>query len=184
MSKLPKFGIDGTIHIITNNQLGFTTNAEDGRSFDHSADIVKSFGVPIIRINAADARCTPESLIKICRFMIDYWRTFKKDILIDMIGFRKYGHNEVDEPGFTQPHMYKKIRGMTTTLAQDYAARLVEEGVITQEEVESLKTEINSYFESEFQKSKEFVPQLSKTKDPKYKGSRAFTHKWADLDFS
>jgi 2-oxoglutarate dehydrogenase E1 component len=63
MSKLPKFNIDGSIHIITNNQIGFTTNSDDGRSFNHSSDIVKSFGVPVIRINAADANCTPESLI-------------------------------------------------------------------------------------------------------------------------
>lgn len=100
LCKLPKFDIGGSIHIITNNQLGFTTNAADGRSFDNSSDIVKSFGIPVIRINAAD-RETPETLIKVCKFMVSYWKTFKKDILIDMVGCRKHGHNEVDEPGFT-----------------------------------------------------------------------------------
>jgi len=100
---LKKFSIGGSVHIITNNQLGFTTKNEDGRSFEHSSDIVKSFGIPVIRINAADARTTVDSLIKICRFVINYWRTYKKDILIDMIGWRKHGHNEVDEPSFTNP---------------------------------------------------------------------------------
>ena len=95
------FDIGGSIHIITNNQVGFTTNSIDGRSFDHSSDIVKSFGIPVIRINAADGGTTPESLIKVCKLMVSYWKTFKKDILIDMIGCRKHGHNEVDEPSFT-----------------------------------------------------------------------------------
>ena len=109
---MPKFTVGGSVHIITNNQVGFTTNSSDGRSFDHSSDIVKSFGIPVIRINANDGETTPESLIKVCKFMIKYWKTFKKDILIDMIGCRKHGHNEVDEPAFTQPHMYEKIRAM------------------------------------------------------------------------
>lgn len=91
----------GSVHIITNNQLGFTTNSEDGRSFDHSSDIVKSFGIPVVRINAADPATTPEDVIRVCRFMIKYWKTFGKDILVDMIGWRKHGHNEVDEPAFT-----------------------------------------------------------------------------------
>jgi probable 2-oxoglutarate dehydrogenase E1 component DHKTD1 len=112
LSKLPKFDVGGSVHIITNNQVGFTTSAEDGRSFDHSSDIVKCFGIPVVRINAMDGDTTPESLIRVCKFMIAYWKTFKKDILIDMIGCRKHGHNEVDEPAFTQPHMYEKIRAM------------------------------------------------------------------------
>ena len=101
LCNLRKFSIGGSVHIITNNQLGFTTHNQDGRSFEHSSDIVKSFGIPVIRINAADANTTVDSLLKVCRFAIDYWRTFKKDILIDMIGYRKHGHNEVDEPSFT-----------------------------------------------------------------------------------
>lgn len=106
LCKLPKFDIGGSIHIITNNQVGFTTASVDGRSFDHSSDIVKSFGIPVVRINAADGGSTPESLVRVCKFMVAYWKTFRKDILIDMIGYRKHGHNEVDEPSFTQPEMY------------------------------------------------------------------------------
>lgn len=103
LCNLPKFGIGGSVHIITNNQVGFTVNPEDGRSFPHSADIVKSFGIPVLRINASDPQTTPESLVRLCKFAIAYWKKYNKDILIDMIGFRKHGHNEVDEPGFTQP---------------------------------------------------------------------------------
>jgi len=110
LCKLPKFEIGGSVHIITNNQVGFSTDPRDGRSFEHSSDIVKSFGIPVIRVNAADGATTPETLVRVCRFVIAYWKTYKKDILIDMIGFRKHGHNEVDEPGFTQPEMYKTIR--------------------------------------------------------------------------
>jgi 2-oxoglutarate dehydrogenase complex dehydrogenase (E1) component-like enzyme len=110
LSKLPKFTCDGSIHIITNNQVGFTTNPEDDRSFKHSADIVKPFGVPILRVNTSD----PDAVIRATKFMVRYWLKYKKDILIDMIGFRFYGHNEVDEPSFTQPLMYKKIRSMPT----------------------------------------------------------------------
>lgn len=97
LSKLPKFTCDGSLHIITNNQVGFTTIPEDDRSFKNSADIVKPFGVPILRVNTSD----PEAIIKCTKFMVNYWKKFKKDILIDMIGFRFYGHNEVDEPSFT-----------------------------------------------------------------------------------
>ena len=97
MSKLPKFSCDGSIHVITNNQLGFTTMPEDDRSFPYSADIVKPFGVPIVRVNTSD----PESVIRACKFMVRYWKKYQKDVLIDMIGFRFYGHNEVDEPAFT-----------------------------------------------------------------------------------
>lgn len=110
LSKLPKFSCDGSVHIITNNQVGFTTSPEDDRSFRNSADIVKPFGVPILRVNTSD----PESVIKCTKLMIKYWQKYKKDILIDMIGYRFYGHNEVDEPSFTQPIMYKKIRSMET----------------------------------------------------------------------
>jgi 2-oxoglutarate dehydrogenase complex dehydrogenase (E1) component-like enzyme len=101
MCNLPSFKIGGSVHIITNNQLGFTTANTDGRSFDHSSDIVKSFGIPIVRINAADPETTVDSLLRATKFMIEYKNTYHKDILIDMIGYRKHGHNEVDEPSFT-----------------------------------------------------------------------------------
>ena len=110
MSRLPKFECGGTMHIITNNQLGFTTDPVDDRSFKRSSDIVKPFGIPVLRVNTGE----PESVIRACRFMVRYWQKYGKDCLIDMIGYRFYGHNEVDEPSFTQPKMYKAIRERTT----------------------------------------------------------------------
>ena len=85
------------MHIITNNQVGFTTEPESYRSFAHSSDLVKPFEVPIIRVNSSK----PESVIKACRFAIEYWSKYGKDVMLDMIGYRLYGHNEVDEPSFT-----------------------------------------------------------------------------------
>lgn len=142
MCNLPSFSIGGSIHIITNNQLGFTTKNTDGRSFDHSSDIVKSFGIPVIRINAADPETTVDSLLNVTKFMIQYKKTYNKDILIDMIGYRKHGHNEVDEPSFTQPEMYEKIRSLTS-MPDRYGEKLVSEGVITQQGVEKIIEEIN-----------------------------------------
>jgi 2-oxoglutarate dehydrogenase E1 component len=84
-----------------------------------------------LRINASDALTTPETLINACRFMINYWKTYKKDILIDMIGYRKHGHFEVDKPSFTQPQMYDVISDMNS-LPYEYAQRLIQEQVITQ----------------------------------------------------
>lgn len=110
MSKLPNFTCGGSIHIITNNQVGFTTEPADYRSFKHSADLVKPFEVPILRVNTSD----PVAVMKACKFAVKYWMKYRKDVLIDMIGYRYYGHNEIDEPSFTQPEMYKKIRGMPT----------------------------------------------------------------------
>jgi 2-oxoglutarate dehydrogenase complex dehydrogenase (E1) component-like enzyme len=88
----------------------------------------------VIRINAADSNTTPESLVRVSKFLVSYWKTFKKDILVDMIGYRKHGHNEVDEPSFTQPELYKKIRS-SKSLANEYAERLISEDVTDEAEV-------------------------------------------------
>lgn len=113
------------MHIITNNQVGFTTDAKDARSFPYASDIVKPFGIPILRVNTSDV----DAVTKVCKFMIRYWQKFGKDALVDMIGYRKYGHNEVDEPAFTQPLMYDKIRAIKST-ATLYGEQLINEGII------------------------------------------------------
>ena len=117
LSKLPNFSCGGTVHIITNNQVGFTTEPTNYRSFQHSSDLVKPFEVPILRVNSSD----PVAVIKACRFAVEYWSKYGKDVMLDMIGYRYYGHNEVDEPSFTQPVMYKKIREIPTP-PQQYQA--------------------------------------------------------------
>ena len=110
LSKLPNFSCGGSIHIITNNQVGFTTEPTNYRSFQNSSDLVKPFEVPILRVNSSDT----EAVIRACRFAVEYWSKYGKDVMLDMIGYRYYGHNEVDEPSFTQPVMYNKIRQMPT----------------------------------------------------------------------
>ena len=113
----------------------------------------------MIRINAADGTTTPETLIRVCRFMVAYWKKFKRDILIDMIGVRKHGHNEVDEPAFTQPLMYERIRAMKS-LGEQYSVELIKQGVISQEEVDSIRKQINDHFEAEFEQSKKYEATL------------------------
>ena len=139
LQKLPKFSCGGSIHIITNNQLGFTTSGSDSRSTEHSSDVVKAFGVPVIRINCNNAE-SPENLIRVCQLATEYRKTFKKDIMLDMIGFRKHGHNEVDEPSFTQPLMYRRIRDDfdQLNLPTVYARALVDSGILTHEDIKSL----------------------------------------------
>ena len=100
-----------------------------------------------------------------------------------MIGCRKHGHNEVDEPGFTQPEMYEKIRNMKS-LPEQYAEKLVRDQVIDQKEVDDIIQQIQGHFENEYEKSKTHVPTMKNTTNPKYKGSRAFTHKWDGIVLS
>ena len=167
------------MHIITNNQVGFTTEPTHYRSFANSSDLVKPFEVPILRVNSSDV----EAVIKACRFAVEYWSKYGKDVMLDMIGYRYYGHNEVDEPSFTQPIMYKRIREMPTP-PQQYQAKLVAEGVVTQAEITALREQIEAHFEQEYQQSLTFVPELKNTTDSNYRGSRSLTHKWQGMQFS
>jgi 2-oxoglutarate dehydrogenase E1 component len=105
LSRLPGYRTGGTIHIITNNQLGFTTIPEDGRSTLYASDLAKGFETPIVHVNADD----PEACIEAARLAFGYLIRFQKDFLIDLVGYRRHGHNEADEPSFTQPNMYDRI---------------------------------------------------------------------------
>jgi 2-oxoglutarate dehydrogenase complex dehydrogenase (E1) component-like enzyme len=97
LCKLPNYNVGGTIHFITNNNVGFTTSGKDSRSSRYASGISNAFEIPVLHVNTFDV----DSLIKTCKFAVRYWQTYRKDIMLDMIGFRKYGHNEVDEPSFT-----------------------------------------------------------------------------------
>ena len=124
----------GTIHIIVNNQLGFTTEPKDYRSTYFASDLAKGFEVPIIHVNADD----PEATLMAVRMAHAYRDLFHKDILIDLVGYRRWGHNEGDEPAFTQPQMYEIIRAHPT-VRELYARRLQEQGVVSQEEVDAMQ---------------------------------------------
>lgn len=134
MSQTRAYKTGGTIHIVINNQVGFTTSKrEDARSTDYCTDVAKIIEAPIFHVNGDD----PEAVAFISALAVDYRREFKKDVVIDLICYRRRGHNETDEPSATQPLMYKAIRAHKTTRTL-YAEQLVDEGVISKEEGDEL----------------------------------------------
>ncbi len=133
LSQLPGYWTGGTIHIITNNQLGFTTEPRDGRSTLYASDLAKGFKMPIVHVNADD----PEACIAAARLACAYRRRFGKDFVIDLIGYRRYGHNEGDEPNFTQPLMYQVVE-QHPTVRTLWANELVRRGTITAAEADAL----------------------------------------------
>ena len=128
------YTVGGTIHIIVNNQLGFTTEPQDYRSTYFASDLAKGFEVPIIHVNADD----PEAALMAVRIAHAYRDQFHKDILIDLVGYRRWGHNEGDEPAFTQPQMYEVIRSHPT-VRELYARLLQEQSVVSQEDVDAIQ---------------------------------------------
>jgi 2-oxoglutarate dehydrogenase E1 component len=127
------YATGGTIHIITNNQIGFTTDTVDARSTRYASDLAKGFDIPIIHVNADD----PESCLSALQLAMAYRQKFQRDVLIDLLGYRRHGHNESDEPSYTQPLMYQRIKALPT-VREKYAGQLVAEGVLTSDEADSL----------------------------------------------
>jgi 2-oxoglutarate dehydrogenase E1 component len=130
LQSLGGYATGGTIHIIQDNQVGFTTDPKDGRSTPYASDMAKGFNVPIIHVNADDV----EACIAAVRLAMAYRAKFSRDVVIDLIGYRRYGHNETDEPAYTQPEQSAAIK-KHAPLSELYAKRLIEEGVITSDEV-------------------------------------------------
>jgi len=142
LSGLTAFRTGGTLHIIVNNQVGFTTDPIDARSTRYASDLAKGFEVPIVHVNADDA----ESCVHVVRLAIEYRAKFGKDFLIDVVGYRRHGHNETDEPSFTQPTLYKKIRSHPSP-REVWGSRLVSEGIITAEEVKRIDADAAANFD-------------------------------------
>ena len=138
LADLTGYSTGGTLHVIANNQIGFTTDPVDGRSTRYSSDLAKGFDFPIIHVNADDA----EAALAAIRLAMAFRRRFCTDVVIDLVGYRRFGHNEQDEPAYTQPLMAARIERQPSVLAQ-YAEALEAEGVVSKEEAESLvgKTE-------------------------------------------
>jgi 2-oxoglutarate dehydrogenase E1 component len=133
LSRLAGYRTGGTIHIIANNQLGFTTEAREARSTLYAGDLAKGFEIPIVHVNADD----PPACLAAARLAHAYRERFRKDFLIDLIGYRRYGHNESDEPAYTQPLMYRRI-AQHPTVRRIWASRLIECGVVTEAEERSM----------------------------------------------
>lgn len=147
MAELPGYTVGGTMHVIINNQVGFTTLPEFTRSGPYSSDIAKMIYVPIFHVNADDV----EEVVRVARLAIEYRQEFGRDVVIDLICYRKNGHNEGDEPMFTQPVMYKKIKDHPSTRTQ-YAQKLIAEGVLdqssAQKAIDDFGVKMNEAFEA------------------------------------
>jgi len=153
LSRLQGYCTGGTIHIITNNQLGYTSTPETGRSTLYASDLAKGFEIPIVHVNSDD----PEACIEAARMAFAYLALFQKDFLIDLVGYRRHGHNEADEPGFTQPLMYQKIENYPT-VRELWAKTLLERNIINKEDTEEL---IAKYTEQLHRAFESFKPEES-----------------------
>ena len=134
ISQLPGYFTGGTVHLIINNQVGFTTSPEDGRSGPYASDVARSIQAPIFHVNGDD----PEAVLRVSRIAFDFRQKFNRDVVIDLNCYRRLGHNEGDDPSFTQPVMYKKIKAQPSVISK-YADRLVSEGVVDKAGVDARK---------------------------------------------
>ena len=152
MSGLKGHNTGGTIHIIVNNQVGFTTSPSFARSSPYPSEVAKMVQAPIFHVNGDDA----ESVVYCARIATEYRQKFKRDVVIDIICYRRFGHNEGDEPSFTQPLMYKKIKAQATTLTI-YGNQLIQEGVLRNEEFQKEKDNFKQFLDTEFAESKSYI---------------------------
>jgi 2-oxoglutarate dehydrogenase E1 component len=155
MSGLPGHNIGGTIHIIVNNQIGFTTSPRFARSSPYPSEVAKIAQAPIFHVNSDD----PEAVVHCAKIATEFRQKFNRDVVIDIFCYRRFGHNEGDEPSFTQPLMYKKIKSHPTTL-KIYSEKLVIENLLSKEKVNQEINNFKSYLEKEFIESKNYKPEL------------------------
>ncbi|NBO18838.1 MAG: 2-oxoglutarate dehydrogenase E1 component [Proteobacteria bacterium] len=153
LSELRGYRTGGSIHIIVNNQIGFTTSPKYSRFTPYPTDIAKAVQAPIFHVNGDD----PEAVSYVCRLAMEFRQEFKRDAVIDIFCYRKYGHNESDEPMFTQPIMYRRIAGKQLP-AEIYSQALVAEGVLTQEQVDAKFAEFKAFYEKQYEAAKSFNP--------------------------
>jgi 2-oxoglutarate dehydrogenase E1 component len=156
LADLRGYRTGGTIHIIINNQIGFTTSPEQGRSTIYSTDVARMTQLPIFHINGDD----PEAAYRVLRIALDFRQEFNKDVVLDVVGFRRLGHNESDEPSYTQPLMYARVKAHPGVRAV-YAARLVREGAITETEAAQMIKEQVAEYEATLARAKEIAKENS-----------------------
>lgn len=168
MAYVPHFEVGGSLHLIVNNQVGFTTPAERGRSTAYSSDLAKSIQAPVFHVNGDD----PETLARITNLAFRYQREFRKDIFIDLNCFRRWGHNEVDDPTFTNPLIYEIIH-QRQSVPDLYAARLAEEKVLSAEQAKEVREKYIAYLGEELALA------------PKYETPASFfEQQWAGLQLA
>ncbi|MCA1454839.1 2-oxoglutarate dehydrogenase E1 component [Bradyrhizobium sp. BRP22] len=165
LSDLKGYRTGGSLHFIVNNQIGFTTYPRYSRSSPYPSDVAKMIDAPIFHVNGDD----PEAVVFAAKVAIEFRQKFHKPVVIDMFCYRRHGHNEGDEPAFTQPVMYKKIASHPSTL-EIYAKRLVAEGVVTEGEVEKAKADWRARLDAEFEAGASYKPNKADWLDGKWAG--------------
>ncbi|XP_067124853.1 2-oxoglutarate dehydrogenase complex component E1 isoform X2 [Centruroides vittatus] len=165
LSDLPDYSTHGTIHIVVNNQIGFTTDPRVARSSPYCTDVARVVNAPIFHVNADD----PEAVVHVCNVAAEWRAKFGKDCVIDLVCYRRSGHNEIDEPMFTQPLMYTKIRKQIPVVDQ-YAKRMLEEGVATEKEIEEEKEKYEIILQEAFRNAE--------------KETKTFNRDWLDSPWS
>uniref|UniRef100_A0A8C9TWF0 2-oxoglutarate dehydrogenase complex component E1 n=1 Tax=Scleropages formosus TaxID=113540 RepID=A0A8C9TWF0_SCLFO len=150
LSDLPSYTTHGTVHVVVNNQIGFTTDPRMARSSPYPTDVARVVNAPIFHVNADD----PEAVVYVCNVAAEWRATFHKDVVVDLVCYRRNGHNEMDEPMFTQPLMYKQIRKQKAVL-QKYAEKLIAEGVVTRQEFEEEIAKYDKICEEAYARSKD-----------------------------
>src|SRR5699024_8551301 len=164
LSQIDAYHVGGTLHIIANNLVGFTTDNVEGRSTRYASDLAKGFEVPIIRVNADD----PIAAVRAMQIAYEYTRTFKKDCVLDLMGYRRYGHNEMDEPRATQPELYGLI-DKHPTVTELFANELQKENLVSDEEVKQIKDNVFAEMQREYDGMKtEELSGLSELNMPEY----------------
>ena len=153
MSELKGYTTGGTIHFIVNNQIGFTTSPTFSRSSPYPSDVAKMIQAPIFHVNGDD----PEAVVHVARIATEFRQEFRRDVVIDMFCYRRHGHNEADEPAFTQPRMYKTI-GQHATTREIYAQRLLNEKVLSEDEVAQMSKDFSERMESAFEAAENYKP--------------------------
>ena len=155
MSGLPGHNIGGTIHVIVNNQIGFTTAPRFARSSPYPSDVAKLAQAPIFHVNGDD----PEAVVHCAKVATEYRQKFNRDVVIDMVCYRRFGHNEGDEPSFTQPLMYKKIKSHPTTL-NIYSETIANDGLLTRDQISKQKEDFKKFLEKEYKASETYKSEL------------------------
>lgn len=165
LAELEGYDTGGTFHIVMNNQVGFTTQPSDSRSSRYASDAVRFLRVPVFHVNANDI----PAVMRVTRLALEYRQRFQRDVCVDLVGYRKYGHNEGDEPRFTQPNMYKKIDAHES-VREEFAADLIEKGIITQEEADQMVADIRAELRVARDEAKERRWEMPFIDDPTWAG--------------
>src|SRR5262245_57322440 len=157
LSQLPGYSVGGTLHVIVNNQIGFTTSPSEARSSTYATDVAKMLQIPIFHVNGED----PEAVAQVVRLALDFRFEFKRDVVIDMYGYRRLGHNESDEPSFTQPVLYRAIE-RRKPVREGYLDHLLQLNEVTREEADEIAARRRAYLEAELTEARSAAYQPPK----------------------